>query len=117
MNPDSANLLDDVTRTGNGSGDFLIRALHVRRQRRTFCRLAALCVLAAGALAMLAATVIPGKRNRSIPVAVTPPAELQKITGEELLDSFPGQPVALVKWPDGRQQLLAIAQPVVQTRR
>jgi hypothetical protein len=36
-----------------------------------------------------------------------------KLTENELLDSFPeDQPVALVTWPDGRKQLLAIARPV-----
>jgi hypothetical protein len=37
------------------------------------------------------------------------------LTRDELLDSFGDQPVALVTWPDGRQQLLAIARAPVRS--
>ncbi|HWB01998.1 MAG TPA: hypothetical protein VG796_03175 [Verrucomicrobiales bacterium] len=108
MNPESASLLNDLTRSGSGSGDYLIHALHARRRRVMQCRIAAVCVLTMTALAMLAARLAP-TAEKPAPVAVTPPVKSFKISGNELLDSFPeDQPVALVTWPDGRQQLLAI---------
>jgi hypothetical protein len=105
MNPESAELLKDLTGTGH-SGDFLVQALHSRRLRRSQVRIVAACALTMSALAILAACLSPGY---SSPVAVTAPPVSFKLTENELLDSFSDQPVALVTWPDGRKQLLAIA--------
>jgi hypothetical protein len=110
MNPESANLLNDLTCSGRNSGDFLIQALHIRARRRAQYRIAAVCALTLTALAMLAGHLAPIRKS-SPPVAVTPPAQSHQLTSDELLDSFPDQPIALVTWPDGRQQLLAIAHP------
>jgi hypothetical protein len=111
MNPESADLLDDLTGPDSKSADFLVSALHACRQRRMQFRLAAISTLAMAALGMLAACLTPDGGPPSL-VAVTPPADSHKLTGEELLDSLSDQPVALVTWPDGRQQLLAIAPPL-----
>jgi hypothetical protein len=107
MSPKPANLLNDLSSTGSDSCDFLVRALRTRQHRRTQYRTAGVCVLTVTALAMLAARLMPGHP----PLAVNAPQESSKLTENELLDSFPGQPVALVTWPDGRKQLLAIAHP------
>ncbi len=107
MNPESAELLKDLTSAGD-SGDFLVQALHSRRVRRAQVRIVATCALAMSALALLAASLSP---EPSSPVAATSPPASFKLTENELLDSFQDQPVALVTWPDGRKQLLAIAHP------
>ncbi len=130
MKPESSLLLRDLTASGPDGvdGEYLIRALRVRLRRQAVLRTAALCMPAAAGLCILAARLLPGKESPPAlpPVALTVPpvpeaappsgAKPLKLNGEELLDSFPDQPVALVTWPDGRQQLLAIT-PRTQTAR
>jgi hypothetical protein len=107
MNPDALSLLDDLTAARGDAGEGLIKALRQHRHRRTQRR-----ALAAGAIAV--AAIAAGIRflpHESAPshVVTIEPRLSSMLTESELLDSFGDQPVALVTWPDGRQQLLAIA--------
>jgi hypothetical protein len=106
MKPDTFSLLDDLTAAGNDSGEALIRALHRHRRRKT--RRQAL-VFSALSVATLAAGIRFLPRESPPPTLVAEPVRSPILTQSELLDSFGDQPIALVTWPDGRQQLLTIA--------
>ena len=106
MNPDTTTLLDELTATRSADADTLITALRVRRRHRAQLR-----TLTVSALLVAFVAGVLHFRPREKPVIVTTPGEAPPstmLTKNELLDSFGDQPVALVTWPDGRQQLLAI---------
>jgi hypothetical protein len=103
MNPDVSDLLDDLTHARAGGAEALVAALRRRRRGKVAARLGA--VVLAGAAAAGLWRVRPPD---AVPVAAVAPPPTS-LTPDELLDSFGDQPVALVTWPDGRQQLFAIA--------
>ena len=103
MNPDTT-LLDDLTAARSDVAGKLITALQARSRRLAKARgLAAAVIIIA-----LIAGVLRDPPQEKHAVAVTSPSRSIMLTQNELLDSFGDQPVALVTWPDGRQQLLAI---------
>lgn len=109
MNPDTS-LLNDLTAARSDDAEKLITALHVHRRRRARGR-----ALGAGALIIaLIAAGLHFRPQEKPTVAVTDPPRSIMLTPNELLDSFGDQPVALITWPDGRQQLLAITQRPVR---
>jgi hypothetical protein len=113
MNPDTSTLLDELTGSSCDSTDSLVQALHALRRRRARRRAAV-----AGALGLVA--FAPGLRlfrESPAPLTSVEPAGSPMLSPNELLDSFGDQPVALITWPDGRQQLLAIAHSPVRPRR
>lgn len=113
MSPDTTTLLDDLTPARTGDSGQLVAALHLHRRRRTKRR-----ALGASALIIIGIAVGPCFQQEQKPaIAATAPPNSAMLTPKELLDSFGDRPVALVTWPDGRQQLLAIAsRPVPQPR-
>jgi hypothetical protein len=107
MKPDTSTLLDELTGSNGESTDSLVRALRALRRRRAQRRSAA-----AGALGIVAAALgLRLVRESPAPHTAVEPAGSPMLSQNELLDSFGDQPVALITWPDGRQQLLAIARP------
>jgi hypothetical protein len=100
-------LLSDLTAASPGA-DALVAAVRHRSRRRH--RLQSLGVASAAAAVLAAAFLSLPSRPRATGTAQVP-ATSPMLTQNELLDSFGDQPVALVTWPDGRQQLLAIAPP------
>jgi hypothetical protein len=105
MNPEFLRLLDDVTGVRRVAADAVVRAARRRRRRRTVgAAVAGLALVAVAAAALW-------RRGTEVPVAdlPVPPAPSMSATEDELLSSFGDRPVALVTWPDGRQQLFAIA--------
>jgi|GEM_PF-5616160 len=111
MNPDTATLLDDLTAARHHGGEALVHALRINRRRKAQRR--ALAVSALSIAAVVAGIRFPPRESPEQSVAVEP-ARSTMLTESELLDSFGDQPVALVTWPDGRQQLLAITRAPVR---
>jgi len=111
MKPDTSSLLNDLTAVPGDSAEALIRALRRRRHRKAQFR--AFAVSAIGLAGIAAGIRFFPRESSPSPVAVEP-ARPAMLTKNELLDSFGDQPVALVTWPDGRQQLLAIAHAPVR---
>lgn len=105
MKPDTSTLLDELTAARGDNAGNLIAALHVHRRRRAQHR-------ALGAVALviaLSAGALHYKPREKPAIAVIDPPRSTVLTKKELLDSFGDQSVALVTWPDGRQQLYAIS--------
>lgn len=110
MKPDE--LLDHLTRPDAGGVEALVAAARTRACRRRTLREAGaatvILLCAIGGLALLVRPQIVTSRPTETVARTAPPAPL---TGEELLDAFGDQPVALVTYPDGSQRLLAIVRP------
>jgi hypothetical protein len=110
MIPDRSALLDDLTAAPTDGADALVCALRADRRRRT--RRQAVAATAVGFVAIATAIGLL-THELPIPSPIGEPSRTPDLTQSELLDSFGDQPVALVVWPDGRQQLLAIASPPI----
>jgi len=106
MSPDPSTLLDELTGARPSSAETLVRALRLDRHRTAKRR--ALATAGAGVLGLAWAFAFLA-HDLPKPTVSIPPVPSQQLTPAELLDAFGDQPVALVTWPDGRQQLLAIA--------
>ena len=104
----NSDLLADLTPSATGSVEPLLAAARQRARRRRkageFLTAAAIVTASTAGLLLLFAREAP---TAAVSTTQTPVL----LSREELLDSFGDQPVALVTWPDGRQQLLAIAAP------
>ena len=110
MKPDE--LLDQLTRPDTGGIEALVAAAQARAKRRRALReigaatIILLCILG-GSILLLQ----PDKQSAQAPQPVVAPAPPAPLSGEELLDAFGDQPVALVTYPDGSQRLLTILRP------
>jgi len=91
MNPD--DLLADLTPPAS-SADHLVAA-------------AAILAITTTLIALLITPTSPQPHLSATQPLPTP----APLSPDELLDAFGDQPVALVTYPDGRQQLLAILRP------
>jgi len=100
-------LLADLT-AAPGGADAIVTAARRHAARKRQAR--ALGLAGAAVLALAGAFLTLPSRHRVPPVAQAPAPSVM-LTQNELLDSFGDEPVALITWPDGRQQLLAIARP------
>lgn len=108
MNPNE--LLEQLTGPRGGDVEALVRAARAGAARRRMLRNTASTALA---LALIAAGLgLLLRPEPELPTAITTqPQPPPVLTGEELLDSFGEQPVALVTYPDGSQRLLSIVRP------
>ncbi len=105
MNSD--DLLDSLTAPTSSADHLVATARRLAYRRQTLREGLAAAAILAITTALISQLVIPTSRPTSLSViqSVPTPAPLSP---DELLDAFGDQPVALVTYPDGRQQLLAI---------
>jgi hypothetical protein len=105
MNPD--DLLDSLT-APTSSAEHLVatarRLAHRRQTLREGLAAAAILAIATAGISRLVPSQPVGPPLSVIQSLPTP----APLSPDELLDAFGDQPVALVTYPDGRQQLLAI---------
>lgn len=108
MNPNE--LLEQLTGPRGGDVEALVRAARTGAARRRMLRNTASTALA---LALIAAGLglLLRPEPQLPPALTTQPPPTPVLTGEELLDSFGEQPVALVTYPDGSQRLLSVVRP------
>lgn len=105
-------LLDQLTRPRPGELETLVAAARTRaRRRRVLRNVAPLVIVSLIALALFPWRLRPQAPN--VPPAAHSSEGIQPapLTGNELLDAFGDQPVALVTYPDGSQRLLSITRP------
>lgn len=101
------NLSDDLTPSLDSAP--LLRALRRRRKTRSVVRGSIVCGPLAAA-AWLGFWHRPQNPDVAAAAHVAPPAHeetpVKFISKEELLDTLKDQTVALIRWPDGKEQLL-----------
>lgn len=105
MNPD--DLLADLTPTASSADHLVVTARRLAQRRQTLrdtLAAAAILAITTTLISQLVTPTTPQSHLSATQPLPTPPP----LSPDELLDAFGDQPVALVTYPDGRQQLLAI---------
>jgi hypothetical protein len=112
MNPD--DLLADLTPPASSADHLVATARRLAQRRQTLRDTLAAAAILAITTTLISQLVIP--TSRPSPLSTTQPLPTPApLSPDELLDAFGDQPVALVTYPDGRQQLLAILRPPPRT--
>ena len=112
MNPD--DLLADLTPPASSADHLVVTARRLAQRRQTLrdtLAAAAILAITTTLISQLVTTTAPQSHLSATQPLPTP----APLSPDELLDAFGDQPVALVTYPDGRQQLLAILRPPSHT--
>lgn len=113
MNPD--DLLADLTPPASSVDHLVATARRLAHRRQTLRDTLAAASILAITTTLISQLVIPTSPRPHLS-ATQPLPTPAPLSPDELLDAFGDQPVALVTYPDGRQQLLAILRPPPRSR-